>query len=122
MNCYMNFSKEELSCRGVDCCGNIDGTTQELRNTLEVIRYLGGDEAVYSSSAYRCPKHNNKVGSKHTSFHVKGLAIDVTSIGKYKADTKEGAEYIQAILEKAGMWTYIGKGFVHGDLRDRQKR
>ena len=118
----INFKDGELCCQGEFCCGGYNGATQELLNSLENLRRLGGDNPIVLSSVYRCPQHNANVGSKHTSFHSKGLACDVVEIGKWDAWTKEGAEAIQNLMEQNGMWTYIGKGFVHGDLRDRQKR
>lgn len=117
-----HFKDDELKCKGESCCGKRNGCTQELVNGLETIRYMGGDKPVIISSAYRCPKHNNRIGSKHTSYHVKGLAIDVVKIGGYNANNGEDAKCIQNIMNKCGFWTYIGEGFVHGDLRDRTKR
>lgn len=117
-----NFKSSELCCKGKECCGGYNGATQELVNSLENLRRLGGDNATVLSSVYRCPKHNANVGSRHTSFHSKGLAADVVRIGNFYASNEDGAKQIQALMEKNGMWTYIGKGFVHGDLRDRSKR
>ena len=114
-----HFKAHELSCKGVDCCGGRNGATTELLNACEVARHCAADVPTVVTSAYRCPKHNNNVGSKHTSFHVRGLAIDVFSMGNHRANTVDGKQYIEAILRRAGFWTYQGPNFVHGDLRNR---
>lgn len=45
---------------------------------MDAIRELWGSP-IYVNSGYRCDKLNKKVGGSATSFHRKGLAMDITT-------------------------------------------
>lgn len=43
---------------------------------MEEVRTLLGDKPIHVSSGYRCPSLNQAVGSKPTSQHISGSAVD----------------------------------------------
>lgn len=75
-----------------------------LASQLEYVRSIL-DSPILVSSGYRCLKLNRFLGSKDTSSHVKGLAVDMTapSFGGPKeimeALILANVEFDQAILE-----------------------
>lgn len=86
-----------------------------LRRTahgLEAIRSLLGGLPIHISSGYRSPVVNNLVGSKPTSQHLAGQAVDFTcaAFGTPAAVVRRivssGIEYDQCILE-FGAWVHI---------------
>ena len=67
------FSYDELKCR---CgCGQIKINTEHVNN-LNALRTLA-DSALISTSSYRCPAHNEKVGGARASKHMDGIATDI---------------------------------------------
>lgn len=80
-----HFSYDELIASQIASRRGIDNTPDEkqlvnlqfLAEELEdVRRTLGG--AIYISSGFRCLLLNRSLGSKDSSSHIKGLAIDFT--------------------------------------------
>tara|TARA_R110000824_G_scaffold171502_2_gene349144 strand:+ start:758 stop:1135 length:378 start_codon:yes stop_codon:yes gene_type:complete len=70
---WPHFSFKELSCT---CCG-VHWMNEEFMNLVEALR-LVYDAPLVVTSAYRCPKHNNKVSSTgEDGPHTTGRAIDV---------------------------------------------
>lgn len=73
-----HFSFIELACRH---CGKIPGV-EVVRATaewLERVRHeVFEDRPLHISSGCRCPEHNAAVGGASDSFHMKGMATDVT--------------------------------------------
>lgn len=72
-----NFSRSEFSCK---CgCGHdrIDGAVVDI---CQRIRDALG-EPVRVNSGCRCPKHNKAVGGVADSYHVQGLAADLSCAG-----------------------------------------
>jgi len=82
---------------------------------LEGVRILLG-VPILVSSGYRCLELNRKIGSKDTSQHVKGEAVDFTAPGFGGPTTvmtrilESGLDYDQCLLEFA---TKPGRGWVH---------
>ena len=79
---------------------------------LEAVRTLLGDKPINISSGYRSPMVNNLVGSKPSSQHLTGQAVDFTcpSFGNPAAIVRRivssGIEYDQCILE-FNAWVHI---------------
>ena len=124
-----HFSLEELTFsetalrRGID---NIPSTDilMRLTNTaaaMEEVRYELA-HPIYVSSGYRCLKLNRAIGSKDTSAHILGYAVDFTCPGfGNPKDVWEhigslNLKYDQLILE-FGRWIHISF-----DLRFRQQQ
>ncbi len=69
------FTEDEMAC---NCCGEVVHN-KVLEDMIDSARTRAGIPFVVTSW-YRCPRHNKSVGSKPTSSHIKGKAIDI----KYK--------------------------------------
>lgn len=78
-----NFALEEMTASEIAARRGIDNTpppdvVEKLRRTatlLEEVRMLLG-KPILITSGYRCPALNQAVGSKPTSAHLKGYAVD----------------------------------------------
>lgn len=81
-----NFSMDELTHSDIAARHDIDNTPNEnekdnlykLAMELENVRKLLNNKPIYVSSGYRCLALNELLGSKRTSAHIKGLAVDFT--------------------------------------------
>jgi zinc D-Ala-D-Ala carboxypeptidase len=80
---------------------------------MERIRALLGNKAIHIDSWYRCPALNTAVGSKSTSDHLKGMAVDFIcqefgsplQICQHILAYKELIPFKQLILEHT--WVHI---------------
>ena len=70
------FTKEEMAC---PCC-NKGEMNRGFMDRLNAARGLAGIPFVINS-AYRCIRHNAKVGGKVNSAHTGGYAADIHCIG-----------------------------------------
>lgn len=79
---------------------------------LEAVRVRLGGAPIIVSSGFRCVELNRSLGSKDTSQHVKGEAVDFTAprfgspLEIVVALKDSGVEYDQLILE-FGRWVHI---------------
>ena len=79
-----NFSLAELTASETAERHGIDNTPtpeiienlRHLASALQEVRTLLGNKPITINSGYRCPAVNEKLGSKPTSDHCKGLAAD----------------------------------------------
>jgi hypothetical protein len=69
---FFNTYNDLFAC---PCCGQVMFDS-ELLEKLDYLRNLIG-EPIKITSAYRCESHNDRVGGKSNSSHLKGLAVDV---------------------------------------------
>jgi uncharacterized protein YcbK (DUF882 family) len=105
-----HFSKEEFDCQ---CgCGNGDIIISEnLVFELECVRVHYG-KPMRINSGIRCLSHNRKIGSRDTSSHIKGLAVDIScnNMGTRLKLVKH--------LLRDGEFTRIGfhREFIHVDI------
>lgn len=84
MSLSENFTLEEFTRSETAERLGIDNTppgaiVEALRNTaehMEIVRAALGGKRIRINSAYRCPALNAAVGSKPTSDHCKGWAVD----------------------------------------------
>jgi len=112
-----HFSRSEFRCKGTDChptiagnCG-FDTVDAELLNLLESVRgYF--NQPVTITSACRCPIHNEAVGGKANSQHVKGRAADIVVHGIEPDDV---ADYLEHVMKHGGIGRY--STFTHVDTR-----
>ena len=105
-----HFSKEEFDCQ---CgCGNGDIVISEnLVFQLECVRIHYG-KPMRINSGIRCLSHNRKIGSRDTSSHIKGLAVDISC-----GDMRTRLELVKKLL-RDGEFERIGfhKDFIHVDV------
>ena len=81
-----NFSMDELTHSDTAARHGIDNTPNEnekdnlykLAMELENVRKLLNNKPIFCSSGYRCLALNELLGSKRTSAHIRGLAVDFT--------------------------------------------
>jgi zinc D-Ala-D-Ala carboxypeptidase len=57
------------------------GNIQKVMEQLEVLRRQLGSNSITINSGYRSPEHNENVGGKSSSAHLKGKAVDFTVKG-----------------------------------------
>nr|WP_321499942.1 D-Ala-D-Ala carboxypeptidase family metallohydrolase [uncultured Dethiosulfovibrio sp.] len=116
MNHSEHFSRQELSCR---CgCGACE-MKPELLLLAEKIRVILGEIPIYVTSAYRCKKHNAKVGGSPTSRHMEGQAMDfyVRHLSVSDAHDKILKAWSRGVLpELGGIGLYKQKNFIHVDV------
>lgn len=114
-----NFRVREFACKdGSDLiliCDETARMVQAIRN------YFGAPVTI--TSGYRTLAHNRRVGSKDTSFHVKGMAADIvvrhqTPLQVYRAIENGWVPGINP--SKIGLGLY--PGFVHIDSRGTRGR
>ena len=87
-----NFESAEFNCKGNGCC---DSTTidPKLVEYLQQIRDHF-EKPVIINSAYRCEKHNAKVGGAKSSKHLYGQAADIKISGVKPLKVAQYAESI----------------------------
>jgi uncharacterized protein YcbK (DUF882 family) len=77
-----NFSMEEFNSKdGVSVPPMYYGNIQKVMEQLEVLRRQLGSNSITINSGYRSPEHNENVGGKSSSAHLKGKAVDFTVKG-----------------------------------------
>jgi putative chitinase len=110
-----HFSLEELTTtqvRSVDNTAPPEVVTvlQDTAAHMEIVRsWLG--QPIHVNSGYRCPTLNRIIGSKPTSAHITGHAVDFicpgfgTPLDVCRAIEDAGIQFDQLIWE--GSWTHI---------------
>jgi len=105
-----NFHSSEFAC---SCCGEEHMDTK-LIAALQRARDIAYIPFVINSG-YRCEKHNQAVGGKPTSSHLKGLAVDIRA-----RDIDERLAIHMALFAAGFRRVGVGKTFLHAD-RDEMK-
>jgi uncharacterized protein YcbK (DUF882 family) len=88
---------------------------KELAENLQVIRdYVGVPISI--NSGYRSPEHNKAIGGKKESFHLKGMASDLScEIGPEKLHEIIYMLMVRRKIKHGGHKAY--NTFVHYDIR-----
>jgi len=107
-----HFNRNEFAC-GCGC--KFQAADVELLEILEKVREHFGKPIIVTSGC-RCLKHNHEIGSKDTSQHVRGMAVDF----KIKGISP------QLIYDYIDSWHDRGLGiydtFIHVDVKQTKKR
>ena len=116
-----NFSISEFKCKCNKCDipEDVKMNLQTLANNLQIIREHI-NRPISINSGYRCESHNKKIKGAKNSFHVKGMASDITVSGltpKQVFDIIEGL-MDKGLIIKGGLKAY--SSWVHYDLRGRK--
>lgn len=103
-----DFKLKEFQCKG---------GTQEVKVHAQLIALLQilrtkVNKPIIVNSGYRTPEHNKKIGGSKDSFHMKGMAVDISIPKGWTVDSL-------AELGKQIGFTGIGRynNFVHFDVR-----
>lgn len=115
-----NFTLAEMVFSETAARHHIDNTPspeyiinlKRLALFAERVRSLLGGRPMFITSAYRCPELNVLVGSRDSSKHLVGLAMDFKVVGmtpKQVVDLLKTSrlDFDQLILEY-NIWTHIG--------------
>lgn len=111
---WKSFTPEEIACRGT---GKIRvskmamNALQRLRNRLAAPLII--------NSAYRSPEHNLAVGGAKDSYHVKGLAFDV-SMANHDPE-KFATLALAAGFTGQGFYPPKKGNFIHVDIGPRRE-
>lgn len=110
---WKSFTPEEIACRGT---GKIRISKIAMNNLQRLRDALGAPMII--NSAYRSPEHNVRVGGAKNSYHVQGLAFDV-SMANHDPEVFERAALANGFT---GLGFYPPKkgGFIHIDIGPRR--
>ena len=108
----VHFKDDEFVCKcklnnGKSCGSDI---TDELKGLMDRARTVAGVPFVITSGA-RCKDHNRAIGSKDTSSHTKGLAVDIKASG-----SRERSLIMNALCSLGITRFGIDKSFIHLDI------
>ena len=102
---WKNFTAKELSC---NCCGEYYHDPYSLELIQRFRELLG--RSITPNSAHRCKAHNDRVGGRANSMHLK-IAFDLPLHGHDKKD------FVWALYE-SGFTTFgLYASFIHTDIR-----
>lgn len=97
---------------------------RRVAERLEQVRTLLGARSIHVNSGYRCPALNRAVGSKDSSMHVHGLAVDFVCPGYgsplqiCRAVAASGIAFDQLIHE-FGRWVHLGLAAAGAERRQQ---
>lgn len=103
---WKHFKIEEFKC---PCCGGLI-IDEHLVDLLDQAREIAGVPFVITSG-YRCNKHNEEIGGKPNSAHLKGQAADIAV-----PSSQHCYAILRALLEVGFMRIGIAKDFIHVDI------
>jgi len=102
-----NFSRREFACK---CGCGFDDISMDLVRMLQYAREEA--EAPFAlTSGCRCKAHCLAIGSKATSSHIKGLAVDVQA-----ATSRKREQVLWALMQAGFNRIGIGSTFIHCDI------
>lgn len=80
---------------------------------MEVVRSKLGGLPIHVNSGVRCEEHNRNVGGAPSSYHMRGMAVDITVRGYSPRETWRLCRELQKQGLIGGLGKYIS--FVHVD-------
>ena len=122
MQLTTNFQLSEFACNdGTPVPEELQCNTQKLAKNLQVLRDEIG-ESLTILSGYRSPSWNKKVGGKTASYHMKGMAADLTTKSFTPKQLHAKIEKLIAAgkMQQGGLGLY--PGFCHYDIRKTKDR
>lgn len=108
---------QEISCNH---CGRIPDVETCLATArwMEQVRERLGGRIVYCNSWCRCEQYNAAVGGALNSYHVKGMAVDITVRGLSPAQVWRECKKLQSEGLIGGLGKYVS--FCHIDRGPRR--
>jgi zinc D-Ala-D-Ala carboxypeptidase len=108
---WPDFSPRELACKGTgQLMVNHDAMTK-----LQALRTALGKPLIVVS-AYRSPEHNARVGGATNSYHMRGVAFDISMANHDPAEFERAAR----AAGFKGFGSYPRQGFMHVDTGPRR--
>jgi uncharacterized protein YcbK (DUF882 family) len=104
------FTPRELRCKCNSCIGMIK---ELLLVKLDQLR-MSMDRPLIINSGFRCPAHNKAVGGEEHSYHMQGLAVDISTAGWAPGEREKLIAYAKD-YDFTGIG--IGSNFIHLDIR-----
>jgi uncharacterized protein YcbK (DUF882 family) len=105
-----HFKQSEFACK---CGCGFNTVDRRLINGLELMREHIGHPIILTCGC-RCPKHNAAVGGVITSYHLQGMAADITCPSVSLRELYKAA-YL-SIFGEGGIGLYPDKHFIHVDV------
>ncbi len=116
-----HFDRREFACKGKNCCSHTSVPNEGLVAALEDFRAIVGGKRIVPSSAFRCLKHNRREGSKDSSQHVWGRAVDIHTLDRMTVEEMAAAAEQVSAFRDGGIGLYDWG--IHVDVRpDGPKR
>ena len=103
-----HFQYEEFDSPDIQGSGQM--MSKEMLSKLDMIREEYG-KPIHVNSGYRTEAHNEKVGGKPASSHLKGLAVDIAC-----SESRERFNLIKLFLKHGINRIGIAKNFIHIDI------
>lgn len=114
-----HFTPGELACRHCHKLLDTPDARRAWRNLDGLRASMGLPLRVHSG--YRCRVHNADVGGSKQSYHMRGMAFDVSPINKAEMTRMEYTRWEVQLIYSAGATAFAGigvyKGFIHLDTR-----
>ncbi len=112
-----HFQVREFACK--------DGSDKIIIYT-EVVELAENARCFFNArgtvlSGYRTESYNRKVGGKSSSYHLKGMALDLRFENISPVAVALYFEYV-LLKDKGGIGLYKGQNFTHIDIGDRVAR
>jgi uncharacterized protein YcbK (DUF882 family) len=112
-----NFDEVEFFCPcKYESCPK-SGVQDTYLQAIQELRTRVG-KPFYINSGYRCSEHNHHIGGVDNSYHVKGLAADVSIRGWGGLDKHTLLSQAFDLFNGVGIY----KTFIHLDLRNRETK
>lgn len=110
-----NFYRREFKCN----CGKCDYDTVDAE-LVEVLQMLRDKfrAPIKITSGNRCPAYNKSIGSKDTSYHVRGRAADIQVSGVTPSEVQKHLKLMY--MDMYGIGSY--ETFTHIDTRTKAGR
>lgn len=119
-----NFDSKEFACK---CGCGYDTISPKLIDRLQDIREEWTLPVVVNSGC-RCPVHNASVGGGRNSYHLNGMASDITVHSMAQAAVilelnsdnevyRTFAGIVRKVFDGQGTIFYPTQGFIHVDVR-----
>ena len=117
MQLTKNFHSDEFACH---CgCGGVQ-IDSALASGLQIVRDAVGLPVIVNSG-YRCASHNAKIGGSKNSYHLVGMAADI-SVSGMSCETLYHYAEIFVGFRNGGMGIYPDENFIHVDVRGEHAR
>lgn len=105
-----HFQDKEFFCH---CCKKSVDIDKRLLAGLEKLRAMIG-QPIHINSGYRCEQHNQRIGGASKSYHLKGMAADISVADM---DSRTLFAFCEDIPEFGGLGLY--RSWVHVDTRKK---